>query len=65
MFLFSVAYFSRGTLPQKRNGEKGHQLLGDLDDLMPKGTSFQPKALGLWGQSLVPSSLSSVGQGLL
>ena len=22
--LFSVVYFSRGTLPKKRNGEKGH-----------------------------------------
>ena len=25
-----VVDFSRGTLPRKRNGEKGHQLLGDL-----------------------------------
>ena len=29
-FLFSVVYFSRGTLPPKRNGFK-RALLGDLD----------------------------------
>ena len=27
---FSVVYFSRGTLPTKKRGEKGH-LAGDLD----------------------------------
>ena len=30
---FSVVYFSRGTFPPKRNGEKGHQLLGDLESI--------------------------------
>ena len=39
--LFSVVYFSLGTLPQKRFGKR--ELLGDIDGPMPKVCESQPE----------------------